>query len=119
MRADNNAGSSNFLDKIPRKAAEYRWEKDEDGSVTIFMENRGLFNRIAQKVFKKPKVSQIHLQGIGNFIWPLIDGKTSIYELGISIKEHFGDEAEPLYERLAEYMRILERYGFIIIDHVK
>ena len=111
--------SENYLDFIPVRSDKYKWEADEDGNVTIFVENKGVFNRLAQVLLKKPKVSQIHLQGIGNFIWPLIDGKTSIYELGISIKEHFGDEAEPLYERLAEYMRILERYGFIIIDHVK
>lgn len=110
-----DALSKNYLDYIPQKVEEYKWEQDEEGNVTIFVENKGAFNRIAQKFFKKPKESQIHLQGIGNFIWPLIDGKISIYEMGVKVKERYGEEAEPLYERLAEYIRILEQYGFVTL----
>lgn len=105
--------SKNFLEFIPRRVDKYKWEHDEEGNVTIFVENKGAFNRIAQKILKKPKVSQIHLQGIGNFVWPLIDGETNILDLGIKVKEHFGEDAEPLYERLSEYMKMLESYGFI------
>ena len=111
----NNTSSNNYLDYIPQRVEAYKWEQDEEGNVTIFVENTGVFNRIAQKFFKKPEESQIHLQGIGNYIWPLIDGKTNIYELGVRVKEHFGEEAEPLYERLAEYIRILEQYGFVTL----
>jgi hypothetical protein len=108
--------SQNYLDFVPRRVETYKWEQDEEGNVTIFVENKGAFNRIAQKFFKKPEVSQIHLQGIGNYIWPLIDGRMSIYELGVKVKEHYGEEAEPLYERLSEYMRMLDEYGFITFD---
>ena len=30
------------------------------------------------------------------------------------VKEKFGDEAEPLYERLAKFFQILESYNFIM-----
>ena len=33
--------------------------------------------------------------------------------LGEKVKEHFGDKAEPLYERLARYIKTLESYKFI------
>ena len=72
-----------------------------------------MFNILAQKFFKRPKVSQIHLEKMGNFIWPLIDGESTVYEIGAKVKEHFGDEAEPLYERLVQYFRILDNQGFI------
>ncbi|MBR1599460.1 MAG: PqqD family peptide modification chaperone [Lachnospiraceae bacterium] len=114
MKPKEKAG--NYLDYIPRIVEEYKWEKDGEDNVTIFVENKGIYNRIAQKLFGRPKVSQIHLQGIGNYIWPLIDGKKSIHELGARVKEHYGDEAEPLYERLTEYMKMLEQYGFIVIE---
>ncbi|MCR5543048.1 MAG: PqqD family protein, partial [Eubacterium sp.] len=39
---------------------------------------------------------------MGSFIWPLIDGKTSIYNIGEAVKEHFGEEEEPLYPRLVQ-----------------
>lgn len=103
----------NYLDYIPVHSDKHTWEQSEDGVVTIFEENKGAFNRIAQLIFKKPKVSQIHLQGMGNFIYPIIDGQKTIYEIGKLVKEEYGEEAEPLYERLVQYMNTLKSYGFI------
>ncbi len=115
MTKKKNKSSQNYLDYIPEKNPVYKWEQDEKGEVTILVENKGIFNRLAQKFLKKPPVSKIHLQGIGNFVWPRIDGKTSIYELGIKVKEQFGEKAEPLYERLTEYVKMLDSYGFVRI----
>ena len=106
--------SKNYLDFVYERSDKYRWEKDDEGNVTIFIENRGAFNRIAQKLLKKPKVSQLHLEEMGSFIWPLIDGERNVYDIGQLVKEHFGEEAEPLYPRLAKYMKMLDEYGFII-----
>ena len=50
---------------------------------------------------------------MGSFIWPLLDGKINITELGKLVEKEFGDEAQPLYERLAQYFRILDSYHFI------
>ena len=70
-------------------------------------------NRIAQKLFRKPKVSHIHLDEMGSFVWPILDGEKNIIELGKLVEERFGDKASPLYERLAKYFQILDSYGFI------
>ena len=40
------------------------------------------------------------------------DGEKDIAALGVLVKEHFGDAAEPLYERLAKYFQILDSYSF-------
>ena len=69
---------------------------------------------MAQKFFKKPKISYVHLDEMGSFVWPLIDGEMDIIELGKKVEEHFGEKANPLYERLAKYFQILESYNFII-----
>lgn len=105
--------SANYLNFIPQYNEGFPFEIDEEGKVTIFVENKGLFNRIAQVLFHKPKVSQIHLDEMGNFIWPLIDGEKSVYEIAGFVKEEFGQKAEPLYNRLVQYMRNLENYQFI------
>ncbi len=105
--------SKNYLERRPEHPENMEWSADGKGIVTLAVENTGLFNRIAQKFFKKPKVSQIHLDELGSFVWPLIDGNKTIIEIGDLVKERFGDEAEPLYERLAKYFRILESYGFV------
>ena len=50
---------------------------------------------------------------MGSFIWPLFSPDKDIVALGKEVSEKFGDKAEPLYERLAEYIKRLESYGFI------
>ncbi len=90
-----------------------KWSADEEGLVTLDIENTGVFNRVAQKLFKKPKVSHVHLDKMGSFVWPLLDGEKDIVAIGVMVKEHFGEEAEPLYERLAKYFQVLDSYSFV------
>lgn len=53
---------------------------------------------------------------MGNFVWPLIDGKRTITEIGTEVDLHFGKSAHPLWERLAQYFKILENYGFVTTE---
>lgn len=104
---------SNYLDFIPAHAQNCRFTADEEGKVTLFIENKGMFHWIAQKFFGKPRVTQVHLDEMGNFVWPLIDGKRTVYDIALVVKNAFGEKAEPLYGRLISYMRTLESYGFV------
>lgn len=104
--------TKNMLEFIPKKNVSF--SADENGAVILEIENKGVFNRIAQKLFKKPKITYIHLDEFGSFIWPLIDGQTSIMAMGEKVKEKFGEECEPLYPRLSKFFEILEGYNFII-----
>lgn len=106
----------NYLEGTPGRNPSIRFSIGEDGVITLEIDNKGLMNRIAQKLFKKPKISYVHLDEMGSFVWPLIDGETDILRIGELVKEHFGDKAEPLYERLAKYFKILESYGFVHFD---
>ena len=105
--------SENYLEKRPVRSADLKWSADEKGIVTLDVENKGLANRIAQKLLKKPKISHIHLDEMGSFVWPLIDGEKTIIQIGEAVKEHFGEKSEPLYERLAKYFQILESNRFV------
>ena len=109
----NKKKSENYLSRIPKRNEAILWKEDEKGVITLEIENKGVMNRICQKLFKKPKISYVHLDEMGSFVWPLIDGKKDITEIGKYVKEHFGEKAEPLYERLAQYFKILESYGFV------
>ena len=105
--------SENYLDNVPLYHENCKFEISEQKEVTIFVENKGFFNKIAQMLFKRPRVSQIHLDEMGNFIWPLIDGNKTICELAQYVKQEFGERADPLYPRLAQYFKTLESYGFV------
>lgn len=103
----------NYLDYVYSIKDDLIWTLSESGEVIIDMENKGITNRIAQKFFKRPKVSHITLEGMGSFIFTCIDGKRSVFEIGKLVKEKYGQEAEPLYERLSVYMKRLEELKFI------
>ena len=105
--------SENYLERRPMRAEHIRWTTDENQIITLEIDNTGAFNKIAQVLFKKPKVSYVHLDEMGSFVWPLLDGEKDIVALGVLVKEHFGEAAEPLYERLAKYFQILESYSFV------
>lgn len=109
----------NFLDYIPKRNALYDWELNKKKRVEVLVKNRGLFNRLAQLIFRKPKVSRIELDDMGSFIWQQLDGTKTIYEIGALVKGHFGEKAEPLYERLCEYIKILRNNRFIVYENKK
>ena len=113
MKKKKNVISQNYLEKIPVRPETIKWSTDEKGIVTLDIENTGVFNRVAQKLLKKPKVSHIHLDEMGSFVWPLLDGDRNIIELGRLVEAEFGEKADPLYERLAKYFQILDSYQFI------
>ncbi len=108
-----NVNPENYLEKKPICKDGLNWSKDENGNVTLEMENKGVANKIMQKLIKKPKISYIHLDEMGSFIWPLMDGEKDILEIGKFVEEHFGEKANPLYERLSQYFKTLEKYNFI------
>lgn len=101
---------------IPTRA-DLAWSTDENGIVTLHIENKGFFNKAAQKLLKKPKVSHVHLDSMGSFVWPLIDSQKTVYDIAQLVHEEFGEDAEPLYERISKYIQILESYEFIKVTH--
>lgn len=110
-----NNKTDNFLELKPKRNEKLSWS-EEDGKVTLEIENKGFWNRVFQKLLKKPRISFIHLDKTGSFVWPLLDGEKTVEEIGKAVEAHFGDEAQPLYERLVKYFRILESYQFIYFN---
>ncbi len=105
--------NENYLDKKPYRNPNINWTADDKGVITLEIENKGIIKKITQILLKKPKISYIHLDEMGSFIWPLIDGESDITALGKKVDEHFGQKAHPLYERLAQYIKTLASYGFV------
>ena len=105
--------AENYLERIPCRTDGIIWSVDEDGKVTLEIENKGVFHSMAQILLKKPRISYIHLDEMGSFVWPLMDGKTTIIALGEAVEKRFGETAHPLYERLIKYLQILESYQFL------
>lgn len=103
----------NYLEKVPLRSELVDWKTNENGSITLEIKNTGWANRIAQKLFSKPETSYVHLDEMGSFLWPKLNGELNIIELGKLVEQEFGEKANPLYERLARYIQILHSYRFI------
>ena len=108
--------NENYLDNKPMRNPDFKYTTDDKGAVTIEVENKGLMNRIFQILFKKPKISYVHLDEMGSFIWEYLNGEMTITRLGELVREHFGEKAEPLYERLVKYIQILESCKFVVLE---
>lgn len=108
-----NEPQINYLDLVPQQSGELKWHRDLKNRVILEVENTGLFNTIAQKVFNKPRFTKVHLDGQGSFIWSLIDGRKTVADLADLVKAEFGEAAEPLYPRIVKYFQIMESYHFV------
>lgn len=106
--------SENYLDYIPVYNPRNTWD-EKDGNVTINMVHKGFYDKIAQRVFHKPRVSHIDLDEYGSFLWLQIDGVKTIGQLAEKMKAQYGEKAEPLYDRLVHYMQVLRNNNFILL----
>lgn len=108
--------AENFLDFVPKHNARCPYRINDAGQVEVQLRHRGLCNRIAQIFFQRPQASWIELEGMGSFIWNQMDGRRDVYEIGQLLQEAYGEEAQPLYERLCTYVKTLHRAGFIVYE---
>ena len=102
----------NYMDYVPCCNPRYTWDADQEGIVTVHVLNQGFYNRLAQKLFGKPSVSHIRLDGYGSFVWKQMNGMRTVYEI-------FWQEAEPFIDRLVKYFQILYQnklIGYAILD---
>ena len=104
----NKPKGENLLDFVPVKNEKIPFSTDENGKVTLAIENKGLFNKIAQKLFKKPKISYIHLDEMGSFIWPIMDGEKDVFRIGELVKERGRYQCRPRSYILLVNLRLLE-----------
>ncbi len=108
--------SRNLLDMVPNRKEKIVWIEQEDGNIVLELEHRGFYAAIAQTCFHRPRVSKIHLDTLGSYIWKQIDGSRSLQEIASCIKERFGKQAEPLYDRFIAFLQILLRHGFVKLE---
>ena len=106
----------NFLELVPKIKEGQDWVEDERGLVKIIIVRDGILEKIIRPFLKTPRTMKIDLDKLGSLVWKSIDGLRTIEEIGLIVKDEFGEDAEPLYERLAAYVNILRNNKFISIE---
>lgn len=98
--------SRNYMDYIPEKNPDIEYETDEKGIVTVYIEWKGFYNRIAQRFFRRPRVSDIKMDDYGSFVWQSIDGNKNVYLISQELDRQFPGMEKSL-SRLIKFLEIL------------
>jgi ribosomal protein S8 len=104
----------NFLQYIPRRKHN-NWEV-RGGKVYLIFNHDKVVEKFLRWLVKKPYVSDIELDDLGSRVWQLVDGKSSILEIGEEILKQCGKSSEPIYEKLTMYFGHLNRKGWISFE---
>jgi len=104
----------NFLEYVPVRNCP--WDKDDKGHVYLIKEKTK--NKLLKKIIGWVGRSQefhIHLDELGSGAWLAADGRRTILEIAVSLKQGSGGELKQAEPRLAKFFALLARDKFIIM----
>ncbi len=96
----------------PRWAVQ--WESDADGNVVLLkpkIQNQWLAKHLAPRL--RNPVYRVHLDAVGSEVWKQCDGSRTVAEIVEHMKATFGEDVEPVFERLTLFLAQLYRGRFI------
>ena len=97
------AAAVNLLELKPRRLFEHR--ELDDGKVSVQIPRfRSRLMGWYQRRLKRPCL-QLHLDDVGSAVWLACDGQRSVAQIGRELKARFGDDVEPVWDRLAIYIK--------------
>ncbi len=115
MRLKREETAINLLDLIPGRRC--KWEMEGDTVIVLYPKFRNRF--LARTLL--PRMSKpnwkIRLDDIGSFVWLHCDGKATVGEIAESMKNHFGEKAEPVIGRLSLFLQKLAADKFIYYEN--
>jgi hypothetical protein len=103
---------TNLLDLIPVR--NIKWEKKEGGLIVLL---KPKFKLAFLKKYVLPRLKnpyfRIKLDPVGSFIWEQCDGRLRVEELAKILQDRYGEDVEPVYDRLALFLHSLEKNHLI------
>ncbi|MGR3741307.1 PqqD family protein [Companilactobacillus sp. DQM5] len=108
------------MKEINLKNIKYRKNKDinyeiNDDIVSIIRQQNHPIQIFLRKLhFKIPEKSYLDLDEFGSFVFLMIDGNKSVYEIGKELSKKYEQTNDLLFERLLVYLDHLEKNEKII-----
>jgi len=102
----------NLLKLVPVR--NIKWNKNDEGLVVLLkpkIKNPFFAKHILPRL--KHPYYKIRLDSVGSFIWERCDGQRAVQEVAEDMKAKFGEQVEPLYDRLNLFLQSLEKNRFI------
>lgn len=101
-----------YLKLIPKRNDEIKLKKT-DNKYYLLIPMTSRLDFLARKLHGEYR--RLELDELGAFIWELCDGTRSIEQIGKKVKEKFGENVEPLYERLVTFILELYKRNLILL----
>ena len=87
-----------------------QWETSQSGLAVILIPKFGnhrvgswIMSRMAKPNYR------VNLDNVGTFVWQHLDGSYNLQEISERLVERFGDEVQPVQERLMTFLETLDR----------
>lgn len=108
----SNGTPVNLLDLVPERKRPFEVEDNGRIAVLVPRYGTGRVGRLLDKVVGRGPV-RLELDEIGTHAWKLCDGEHSVHSIAESLREHYGESVEPVYDRLALFLKQLASRGLI------
>lgn len=109
-----NNKETNLLELVPVRLSE--WKDNDQGLVTLILPKfKSKIGKVFASMFKNP-MYEVKLDAVGAFLWRECDGKNNIYEISQDMVKEFGDEIEPVYERIKIFINMLKNLNAIELN---
>ncbi|WP_304206186.1 PqqD family protein [Peptostreptococcus russellii] len=101
--------NEDVLNIVYKKNEGFNYETDENGIITVLEKQDHWIQRLFRKIgFRIPKYKRTELDKFGSFIVKQVDGEKTVEEIGVLLSDEFGEEANPLYERLLLFLNYID-----------
>jgi hypothetical protein len=102
----------NLLDLIPERM--FGDSTNEEGNIVVDMPRFHIpwMQRYLVPKRKDPFI-KIKLDRFGSRVWLRCDGAANVNEIADALVAEFGDEVQPVHERLGVFFRLLKQRGFV------
>ncbi|WP_258083337.1 PqqD family protein [Thermococcus thermotolerans] len=90
-----------YLNLVPVRNEKVELKKI-DGKYYLLIPMDSKLDFLARKLHGEYR--RIELDEVGAYTWELCDGRRTVNEIGKALKARFGNEVEPLYERLVTFL---------------
>ncbi|MDR1067900.1 MAG: PqqD family protein [Clostridiales Family XIII bacterium] len=104
----------NLLDMTPAQNQDFHSSVTDDGLSHIVIPRMSPLDRLIRRV--KPRVPEtftVDLDEFGSFVWSHLDGKRTVYDIGALLSAEFGETIEPVWDRLATFLKMLKNNKLI------
>ncbi len=98
--------SKNYLDFVPEKNPKLNMKQMRTVLLPSLSNGKDFIIKIAQKLFRRPRVSDIRLDELGSFVWNAVDGKKDVHQISKELEQQFPKMEKPV-PRLIKYLEIL------------